>query len=324
MTDKSADSSIILQEMIRKRESFDDNALRGFYESLGGKVITQGGILWHSIGLRLYVPLPCKGPITIPSKDMKALWRQGALFLRYPTLDPNLRAYPSYIHLVDDKNYDMDGLSNSQRRNIRRALRKCYVEKIPIDYVLKKGLSLIEQTHIRQRRIVNRDTFIAWERYLAAASKNPLFEAYGAFVGRELAAFIERFAYRGGSYGEGLFSGTDFLKYEVMNALMFISTRDTIRRSDIDHVSYGMRAIFGDSETLNRFKESMGYKRVSVGERIEVAPWLRPAFDHGLSKLIRYVGKRYYYRLPAANGIRAMISIYAHQDTNYLDKLQVN
>jgi hypothetical protein len=45
MTDKSADSSIILQEMIRKRENFDDNALRDFYESLGGKVITQSGFL---------------------------------------------------------------------------------------------------------------------------------------------------------------------------------------------------------------------------------------------------------------------------------------
>jgi hypothetical protein len=60
-----------------------------------------------------------------------------------------------------------------------------------------------------------------------------------------------------------------------MNALMFVSTREVIRRPEIDHVSYGLRAIFADIPTLNRFKESMGYKRVDVVERIETNPKIR-------------------------------------------------
>ncbi len=313
-----------IEETINKKEIFEDNALSSFYESLGVRVITQGGYLWHSDGLRLFVPLPCRGAIVPSREDLNSLWRKGAFFLRYPTLDPELPAYPSYIHLVDDKNYDLGSLSKSARSKTRRALKKCHVEKIPVDSLLPQARPLIEQTFNRQRRIVTRDTFSAWENYLAVASKNPLFETWAVFVESELAAFWDCLIYRGGCYGEGLFSRPDFLDHHVINSLIFISTRDVIRRAEVDHVSYGMRAMFGDSESLNSFKESMGYKRLQVGEHIALAPWLRPAFDNGVSKLIRYVAKKYYYASPTAKRIRAMITTYGSQDRQYLDKMSVS
>jgi len=313
-----------IEETMKKDDTFEDNALSSFYRSLGVRVITQSGYLWHSDGLRLFVPLPCKGPIAPSSDDLNRLWRRGAFFLRYPTLDPDLPAYPSYMYLIDDKNYDMGSLSKSARNHTRRALKKCHVERIPPDSLLPRARPLIEQTYLRQHRTVTKDTFAFWEEYLDAASKNPLFETWGVFMGSELAAFWDCLVYRGGCYGEGLFSLPDFLKHHVVNALVFISTRDIIRRSDVDHVSYGMRAMFGDSDTLNSFKESMGYRRIEVGEHIAVAPWLRPAFDNGLSKLIRYVAKKYYHASPTAKRIRAMIATYGSQDLGYIAKMSFN
>lgn len=279
---------------------------------MGARVVFTGDSLWHSDGLRLFLPLLCKGPISLSAKNLKALWGAGAIFLRYPTAD-DVPSFPSHIFLVEDKNYDLHCISGNQRKETRRALRKCTVARIPIQYLFREGLDLIRDTYDRQRRVCDESTIEAWKTYFHAASENPVFEAWGAFVGTDLAAFRVDFTYRGGFYGEALFNRRDLLKYQVMNALMFVTTKAAISRPEIDHVSYGMRGLVGESEALNRFKESMGYKKVVVAERIEVAPWLKPAFDLGLSHAIHAVAKRYAGKSAKARRICGMINTYLSQ-----------
>ena len=306
--------SILFSEM-----TSEDEALINFLETLGVRVIFCKDHLWNSDGLRMFLPMPCKGPMSISQNEQKYLWHQGAFFLRFPTGD-NLPAFPSHIYLVDDKNYDLGSIMGNQRKETRRALRKSTVTRIPIQYLYKDGFDLIKDTYSRQGRTWNQSTIESWDRYFHAAANNPLFEAWGAFVGTQLAAYRLDFSYRGGFYGEALFNRRDLLKYQVMNALMFVSTKEAIRRKEIDHVSYGMRGLIGESEALNRFKESMGYKRVPIAERIEVAPWLKPTFDFGLSSIINAVARRYTDRSAKAGRICGMINTYRRQRMNCLDE----
>lgn len=268
------------------RWSYEEKWLRAFFEEIGVRVVCTDQRLWHSDGLRLFVPLPCKDAFALAREERCQLWNGGAVFLRYPCCE-DVPGHPSHIYLVDDKGYDFHCLLGNQRKETGRALRKCTVERIPFEYLFKEGFDLIRDTCERHGRECTSEVIEGWERYFRAASRNPLFEAWAAFVGTELAAYRVDFTFHGGFYGEALFNRRDMLKYQVMNALMFVSTKEAIRREEIDHVSYGMRGLTGESLTLNRFKESMGYRKVEVAERIAVRPALKPLLDAGLIYFFR-------------------------------------
>ena len=253
----------------------DDEHLSDFFSKIDCRVIHSESGLWRSWGARIFEPVLMKGPMQISDSEIGSFWHNGCFFLRYPAPFDQI-GIPSYIYLVDDDHYDLDSLPHKQRKETRRSLRLCHVERIPISHVIKNGMDLVADTYSRQGRSLDESTISWWKKYFELAEPNKLFEAWGAFVGKELGAFRVDFTYRGGFYGEALFNRQNLLKYQVMNALMFVSTREVIRRPEIDHVSYGIRAVFGDTPSLNRFKESMGYRKIDIVERIEVAPILRP------------------------------------------------
>ncbi|MGC8603251.1 MAG: hypothetical protein ACP5VS_06140 [Desulfomonilaceae bacterium] len=278
----SASQSLNLNDHV-----FQETQLKNFFRELGARVIQLESGLWHSTGARILQPLIMKGPMDLSPTDLRTLWKSGSLFLRYPVSVIH-SGIPSYIYLVDDKNYDLDFLPRKQRKETRRALRHCSVEQIDIGYIIKNGMNLVVDTYRRQGRTIDKWGFNWWKRNFEISERNPVFEAWAAFVGKELGAFRIDFTYRGGFYGDVLFNRHDLLKYQVMNALMFVSTREVIRRPEIDHVSYGIRATFGDTLSLNRFKESMGYKKIGILEKIEAAPFLKPFLK---INSVRWLGK---------------------------------
>lgn len=306
---------------LSERKRYEEYWLKTFLEDIGVRVIVTRDRLWHSDGLRMFLPLPCKEAFSIDSEERRLLWKLGALFLRYPCAD-DVPAYPSHIYLVDDKNYDLHSLLGNQRKETRRALRNCTVEQVSIEDLCQDGFNLIRDTYDRQGRVCDEAAIRGWEIYFRSAARNPIFEAWAAFVGRELAAYRVDFTFHGGFYGEALFNRRDLLKYQVMNALMFVSTKAAISRDEIDHVSYGMRGLTGESEALNRYKESMGYRKVLVPERIEVMPALKPFFDSGLAYLLQTLAKRRYKHSAKAKRIYGMIHTYLHQHRNCLTTQQ--
>ena len=286
---------------------FQEIHLTNFFCELGVRVIQLASGLWHSNGARIFQPVLMKGPIDLSSSDKKTLWEGGSLFLRYPASVTD-SGIPSYIYLVDDKNYDLDFLPRKQAKETRRALKHCCVEQIDIGYIIKNGMDLIPDTLFRQGRAISKWKMKWWRKNFEISARNPLFEAWGAFVGKELGAFRIDFTYRGGFYGDVLFNRQSLLKYQVMNALMFISTREVIRRPEIDHVSYGIRATFGDRPSCNRFKESMGYKKIDIVEKIETAPILKPLLKiNSISGVCKFICGRYSGKSDTAKRILAIL-----------------
>lgn len=290
----------------------DQSYLKEFYESLGWPVVLAGGYLWHSSGIKTYIPLPCWKEFTLSAEEKACLWDKGAWFLRYPCSDSS-KAFPSYIYLVDDKTYSLETFPYKRRKEMRRALKHCTVERIPISFLFREGIPLIENTLRRQGRVFNREIVDEWEQYFRSAHENPLFEGWAAFVGTELAAYTINFIFQGGVYGDALFSRDDLLKLQVMHALIFVYTEEAIRRPDITHVSYGIRAPAGDRESLNRFKESVGYKRVSIRERIEPNPKIKPFLDVGLAHLLRFAAGKLQGRHHRADYVYGLFSTYLGQ-----------
>lgn len=295
--------------------SSEEESLLQLHRELGWRVIFEGGFCWLSSGLRMFVPLPCTGPISLSNATRRALWEQHALFLRYPC-DDDHPSYPSHIHMVSNKDYDIMTLALKRRNNVRRGLRDCSIDRTTFDYLVRNGLPLIRDTYDRQGRVCTEHTIELWRKYFTAAGRNPLFEAWGAFFNNQLAAFCVNFTFRGVVNVYCSFSRRDLLRYRQINALIFVCTKDAITRAEVNHVSYGMRATVGDPESLKSFKDSLGFRKIPVNERIEVNPWLKPLFDLGGARLIRSVSKMFQNRSAKAQLLIGMISTYLNQRQN--------
>ena len=275
--DERLDSS--MSQTIDARSGDEDGYLAEFCEKIGMRYFFGSGFLWQSMGLRLFVPTPNCFPVSLSVDELESMWRQGAFFVQriVPDSEPGV---PSYVFIIDDKNYDFQSITSSDRRhNIRRAFKRCAVEQAPLQSLINEAPRLISDTYERQGRNCGDSVVNGWIDYIKAASPNPLFSAWGTFVGRELAAMKIEFKYRGGMHPEALFSRSDLLKYYTMNALLFVSTRDTIRREDISYISHGMRPVTGEKESLASFKESMGFRKLNVKERLETNPQVRLALN---------------------------------------------
>lgn len=291
---------------------FQEKWLRTYYDEIGAPTVFVADRMWHSTGSKTFIPLPCSAPMTVSQREKDLLWKSGAVFLKYP-VESGSYGYPSYLYLVSDKQYDLDTLARHVRKETERALRKCNVEQIPVKDILSAAPSIISDTYSRQDRQFSDSILREWMNNIEAAAHNPLFECWAVYVGNQVGAFRIDFTYRGGFYGDVLFNVKELLKYQVMNALMFVSTREVIKRPHIDHVSYGIRSIFGDKPTLNKFKESMGYEKIPLYERIEISPGYRFLITPGAARiglrLLQYISPRFH----KVQKLEAILGMYAQQ-----------
>jgi hypothetical protein len=299
----------------------EEKLLSDFYRSQGVRNLTAGGLFWYSAGLRLFTPIPCNRHISLSSQDLSSMWSQGALFALFPSADKK-PFFPGHFYVVEDNNYGLETIKGAKDRYyIRRALKQCKVENIPFELLLQKGSPLVEDTYGRQGRNCGKSVLEICRNYFRAAASNPLFSAWGAFVSNELAAFKVEFTFRGGVHADTVFSRNDLLKYYPVNALVFVSTQQAMKRAGISYVFYGERPVTGEREGLMRFKESMGYKKVPLKQRLEVNPIVRPAFSRPLSSATKAVADLFYHRSGYARIVSGVISTLRgqieHSDAGY-------
>ncbi|MFA6222710.1 MAG: hypothetical protein WC647_10410 [Desulfomonilaceae bacterium] len=228
-----------------------------------------------SRGMRLFSPWPSSRPISLTRHNLRFMWSQKAMFLHYISKDD--KPYFQGYDLVVEKNYDFGSITSSKRRhNVRWALKHCSVERVPFDSLVRESDVLIEDTYQRQGREFNKSVLEMWKNYFRLAELNPLFEAWGAFVSDQMAACHVCIIIDGGAYIEMTFSRTDLLRFHPVDALCFVFTQNAMNRNGITHVSYGRRPITGEAEGLVSFKESMGFRKIPLRERVEINPILKP------------------------------------------------
>ncbi|MGD9818448.1 MAG: hypothetical protein AB7V04_07080 [Desulfomonilaceae bacterium] len=270
---------MLSQEQNSRFEELENSYLGDFCERIGMRYFFHSDFLWQSMGLRLFVPTPNCFPAPLSEDDLELMWQNGALLVQHIVTE-NQQGFPSYAFVIDDKGYDLDSIKSSDRRhNIRRAFKNCSVAQVSLKSLLPEIPKLISDTYARQDRNCAESVLNGWRDYIVAAESNPLFSSWATFVKKELAAVKIEFRYKGGIHPEALFSRSDLLKYYTMNALLFVSTKQTIRRDDVQYISHGMRPVTGEKESLVNFKESMGFKKMLVNERLEVNPKIKLLFN---------------------------------------------
>ena len=219
------------------------------------------------------------------------LLRGPSVAVRFPTI-PDGPGKEGGLFICSDRNYDLSSLHQKARNQTRRGLENCIVKQVSFDYLAEQGHVLNVETFLRQGRDPQTITEQQWYRYCEAASQIPDFEAWGAFVGGCLVAFMVT------ALIEDCFSilhessATEDLQYYPNNALVFTVTKLKLSSPEVGYVSYGLKSL-DDTGGLDHFKLRMGFELKPFKEDIVFNPLLKPLLFLGGSKLIKWMARQH-------------------------------
>lgn len=255
------------------------------------RVLRTESSWWYDARPRVYQAFPYSWVIRPqPEEVASVLRRNAAIALRYSTPLDEPEGRVSYHIVCEDHDYDLKSLERRSRQNVRTGLENCLVERVPLERLAEEGWALEVDTCLRQGRVAAM-TERAWrQRYLAAAQL-PGFEAWGALVGGRLAASI--LVARMDDCFEMLSQQclTEFARSRVNNALVFVVTRELMKRPGTRFLFYTLQSLDAPP-SVDEFKLRMAYAAKPLRQRVAIHPWLAPLVGPGVHGMIRLLQRR--------------------------------
>jgi hypothetical protein len=256
-----------------------------WFRRQGHKVLQTESSYWVNFGPGVYQAFPYHYLINPSDKEIADLFKKAKVIgLRYSAPLESNQGSKSYHAILNQKNYDISILDHRTRQNIRRGIKNCRIEQIPLSRLAEEGLILIKDTVVRQNRNPN-SREENWNRLCASAHDLPGFEAWGALVGNLLTGFLLTFQMEDWCYMLYQYCLSEFLPARINNALCYIVTKNFIDRPDIKSILYSLQSLDAPS-TVDEFKFRMGYIAKPVRQRIVLHPRLQIVMNGTFSKLI--------------------------------------
>jgi hypothetical protein len=250
--------------------------MAGFLERLGHRIVQTPSSYWYDVHRRFFLNFPHHRLIDPGPDELAPLFRRFPVGVRY--FAPPLGAgAASYALVCRGRDYDLNRVSANTRSKIRRGLSRCKVERVEARYVRAAGRPINEDT---LRRIHLRDPY-PWDAYWDAVDRSDGVEAWGAFVGGELVAYLV--AVLAGNCCEipVARSSAAMLRFYPNNALLFTVVRHMLTRSGLDHVFFGVESLEG-ANGIDEFKLGMGFVKAPIRQRVVLHPLLRPVLQNAL------------------------------------------
>ena len=252
----------------------------------GSRIIRGAGSLWYDAGARVFQPVPFHQVFSPADHELRALMRDaGAVGLRYSTSPDAPEGLLSYHVVFDAGAYTIDNIGPRTRNKVRRGLRASRVAPISLDDLAHKGWLLQRDTLERQGRSQSMKQ-AEWVALCRAAHDLPGFEAWGAYVGDELAASM--LIARVDDVVSVLTSQSHraYLDHYVNNALCFTVSSDVLSRPGVRAVFYSTHSLDAPP-SVDEFKFLMGYRARPVRQRVCFNGIVAPLMNSLSHKVIR-------------------------------------
>jgi asparagine synthase (glutamine-hydrolysing) len=184
--------------------------------------------------------------------------------------------------------YGFESLSSKARNQVRQGLKNCTVRPVPLDELA----SICEEA---QSDSMKRMGLESHKQVFGSHMRNsPAYEAWAAFVGDRLAAYLVTYTVDDWAYIQIHRSVTEMLKYRPNNALIFTVMSELLSRPDISTVSYGWEPLY-DLDSLDAFKSAMGSRKEPCKQAFVLAPHLdifaQPSVCSAVESVSRFFGK---------------------------------
>jgi hypothetical protein len=256
------------------------------------QVVRTASSYWYEASSRVFQAFPYHWLIQPAEDEISGLLRQeNAIALRYSTPLNAGQGCISYHAVYDADTYKIEDLDRRSRQNIRRGLRSCSVEQIPIERLAEEGWQLELDTQQRQGSQVGQDKEAWRQRYLAAADL-PGFEAWGALVEGKLTASLLTCQVDDCCTMISQQCLREYLNARVNNALTFVVTETMVNRPGITSIFYALHSLDAPA-SVDEFKFRMGYRAKAVRQRVVFHPWLDPLVNGYLHKASLGLTRRY-------------------------------
>jgi hypothetical protein len=255
-----------------------------FLRALGHRVIQTRSSYWYDAGRFFLLSAPPHRLYDLSDAELRRLLRWplylGARFAAPLSAPGKL----SYQIVCDNPAYDLDGLSANVRSKVRRGLKRTRIEALPFAVAAVAGRQAHEDTVARQ----GRDGVLAgarWDRFWAAAAATPGMEAWGAWVGEVLAAFLVTVRFEDGVDFLLARSRNEELNAYPNNALIFEVTHEMLAHQKVPEITFGLEAL-EPVGPLDRFKFSMGFQPRPIRQRVIFHPLVRALLRRGVVRAV--------------------------------------
>jgi len=241
-----------------------------FLRDIGHDVIDMDGMSWFNPSAFLYSPVLIQAEVRPDTYDLRKLFRHRCLAIRCATPDPWGRK--SYRLVVADPQYGLESLDSKSRNQTRRGLEACQVRPVDFLELAREGLPLHVETMQRQGRKVRSGALDYWKRYFTRAAGVNCAVAWAAYCNREMAAYVVGFTLERVTHILLVRSATRHLRRYPNNALIFAFTQHMLATGAADEVSIGFESLQPQLDSLDHFKEGLGFRRKTVNQYVELTP----------------------------------------------------
>lgn len=251
------------------------NDITSFFRTRGMRVVETASCAWYNDYQqdRVYQSFPPHRLVTPSRVELQEVFAKapGALALRFA--GPSEATGSNSFVWVRRAPYDIDRLSANMRSRIRRGLKRCDIRPVRFEEILAKGWEAHCDTAKRHGESVPQS--LGLDEKLDDC---PAYEAWGAFVGDRLAAYLVTLHVEDWAHILVNRSVTAYHKLYCNNALVFSVVKELLARPSVAAVGYGGEGLV-PSELLDRFKTSIGFSKEPVRQRIVLAPRVRPLIN---------------------------------------------
>ncbi len=252
----------------------DAAAYASFLLAMGHRVVSTPSAYWFDASRFFYLSAPSHLTYAPSLDELGVLWRQfpcmGVRFAS-PLEGPGRL---SYQIVCDNPQFGLDSLSGNIRSKVRRGLKRCEVKPMSLREVAVAGMEANVETTARQ----GREGVLAgerWDRFFAAAERTPGFEAWGAWCGDELAAFLITACFTDSVEFLLARSRSSLLSAYPNNALIYSVTEEMMVRRRISQITFGLESL-EPVGPLDEFKFGMGFRARPLRQRVIFHPLIRP------------------------------------------------
>lgn len=248
----------------------DPENIAAFFRSRGVRVIKTRSCWWYNEYHQgyIYQSFPLHYLVDPNPDEAATVFREApkALALRSTgTLDGSGK--DSFLW-VRRKPYELSILKGNIRNNIRRGLKHCQIRAISFNELVEKGWDAHQDTLKRHGKISGSLGLDA------GLGDCPAYEAWGAFVDDQLAAYQVTLQVGDWAYLIVNRTADSFRKYHPNNALIYSVVAELLSRPDISTVTQGVGSLV-EKAALDYSKSSMGFQKEPVRQRIIIRPSLR-------------------------------------------------
>lgn len=244
-----------------------------FLIGMGHNVRKHGDVYWFNAHPHIYMSFPFDTLVSRDAIDVKAILRTDGWAARFPCDLSEGRA--SYRIIANQPDYNLMTLSGKARNQTRRGLENCDVRPVNFQELLAHAMLLNRETLERQGRCIPEGFESYWKQYYKHAALSEGAEAWGAFVENDLAAYLVAFVMNDVAHILIMRSSRSYLKKYPNNALLYSYLNHMLKEGKVKEVSIGLESIQAGMDSLDHFKEGMGFRKEPVGQQIILRPALK-------------------------------------------------